>query len=109
MLVNLKSLRKEINISQQRLGDAVNISQQSINQYENSDVEPDISALSRLADFFDTSVDYIVGRTDIRRRIEATREFDLNEREAALISRYRTLNEPEKSCVETVVGTLADR
>ena len=100
MLINLKALRKEADISQQRLGEAVNISQQSINQYENQDVEPDIANLTKLADYFNTSIDYLVGRTDIRRKIEKTEAFDLNDREAEVIERYRTLSEKEKACIE---------
>lgn len=109
MLTNLKVLRKEADISQQRLGDAVNISQQSINQYENRDVEPDIANLKKLADYFDTSIDYIVGRTDIRRRIEKVEAYELNEREAAVVERYRTLTEKEKQCVDLMIQTLAER
>ena len=109
MLVNLKSLRKEANISQQRLGDAVNISQQSINQYENQDVEPDIANLAKLADYFDTSIDYLVGRTDIRRKIEKTEAFDLNDREAKMIEFYRTLSDKEKACIELMLQTLSEK
>jgi len=46
MLRNLKQLRQEYHISQQRLADAVEVSQQSINQYENHNIEPDIAVLS---------------------------------------------------------------
>ena len=106
MLPNLKTLRKEANISQQKLGDAVNISQQSINQYENQDVEPDIANLTKLADYFDTSIDYLVGRTDIRRKIEKTEEFDLNEQEATALRRYRSLSEKEKACIDLMLQTL---
>ena len=57
MLPNLKLLRKEYGISQQRLADVLGVSQQSINQYENHRVEPDIRVLSALADYFNTSID----------------------------------------------------
>ena len=109
MLTNLKVLRKEADISQQRLGDAVNISQQSINQYENRDVEPDIANLKKLADYCDTSIDYLVGRTDIRRRIEKVEEYELNEREANAIRQYRTLSEKEKQCIDMMLQTLSER
>ena len=57
MLPNLKLLRKEYGISQQRLADVLGVSQQSINQDENHRVEPDIRVLSALADYFNTSID----------------------------------------------------
>lgn len=59
---NLKKLRKEQNISQEKLGEAVFVSQQSIYKYEHGITEPRIETLVRLADYFDTSIDYLVGR-----------------------------------------------
>lgn len=108
MLENLRLLRTKLNISQAKLGDAVGLTQQSINQYENHSVEPDIGTLIRLADFFGTSVDFLVGHTDIRRPVENTQPYDLNAREGMLITRYRLLTESQKSCVDTVAETLLD-
>lgn len=109
MLPNLKLLRAERGVSQQRLADALGISQQSINQYENHKVEPDIRVLSALADYFDTSIDYLVGRTDIRRRIEPTEPFALNRDEAALVCAFRSLTDRERGCVRTLLETLRER
>ena len=106
MLQNLKLLRQEYHISQQRLADAIEVSQQSINQYENHNIEPDIAVLSRIADYFDTSIDYIVGHTDIRRRIEYTEAFHLNTSEAEIMTQYRALNDKEKACIKMMVQTL---
>lgn len=61
MIANLKELRMKYNISQQRLGEIIGVSQQSINKYENHNVEPDIKTLMLMADFFNTSIDYLVG------------------------------------------------
>ena len=108
MLQNLRALRLACNISQAKLGEAVGMSQQSINQYENHEVEPDIGTLIRLADFFGTSVDFLVGHTDIRRPVEETQPHDLNARETALIARFRLLYDRQKACVETVTQTLLD-
>ena len=106
MLPNLKILRQERGISQQRLADAIGVSQQSINQYENHSVEPDISILSRLADHFNTSIDFIVGHTDIRRRIEHTDVFHLNQFETEVITRFRSLDEEEKRCIDMTIRTF---
>ena len=108
MLPNLKILRHEYGISQQRLADAIGVSQQSINQYENHSVEPDISVLGRLADYFNTSIDFVVGRTDIRRPIEQTEAFHLNKDEADIITKYRALKISEKNCITIMVDTLLD-
>ena len=109
MLPNLKILRQERGISQQRLADAIGVSQQSINQYENHSVEPDISVLTRLADHFNTSIDFIVGRTDIRRPIEHTEAFHLNRDESDVITQYRALKGSEKQCIALMIKTLLDK
>ena len=68
MLPNLKLLRKEYGISQQVLADMMGVSQQSINQYENHSIEPDIALLTQMADYFNTSIDYIVDSPPDRAR-----------------------------------------
>ena len=50
MLPNLKLLRKEYHISQQALADAIQVSQPSINKYENHNIEPEIAVLKRMAE-----------------------------------------------------------
>ena len=61
---NLRKMREERNLSQQALGEYFCISQQSIHKYENGYAEPDIEMLIEFADFFHTSVDYLIGHTD---------------------------------------------
>ncbi len=109
MLPNLKLLRKEYGISQQRLAEGIGVSQQSINQYENHAVEPDLAVLARIADYFNTSIDFVVGHTDVRRRIERTEEYHLSQEEQHFIIRYRSLKAHEKACVSTVLDTLLTR
>lgn len=109
MLPNLKLLRKEYGISQQRLADEIGISQPSINKYENHDIEPEIEILIRLADYFNTSVDYIIGHTDVRRKIEHLEEYALNKTEADLITCFRSLNDDERQCISLTVHTFMKR
>lgn len=63
-MINLKKLRLERNLSQQKLANNFGITQQAIFNYENGISEPDIYMLKQFADFFHTSVDYIIGYTD---------------------------------------------
>ena len=109
MLPNLKLLRRESGISQQKLADSIGMSQQSINQYENHDTEPDILTLCKLADFFETSVDYLIGHTDIRSHIEPTSAYHLNADEGAIIDKYRALTLKERACVAQVIDTLLEK
>ena len=107
MLSNLKKLRENTSISQKTLAEAIGVSQQSVNKYENHNIEPDIETLIRIADFFDTSVDYLIGHTSVRRKIEEVHMFELNDRESLLIEQYRTLTHRQKSCVDVIIDSYA--
>ena len=109
MLSNLKRLRKEYGISQQRLADAINVSQPSINKYENHNIEPEIEILKRMADYFNTSIDYIVGHTTVRRKIEYVEPYQLNAFEADMITRFRSLTDDEKQCIDLTIRTFLKR
>lgn len=109
MLPNLKKLRQEYGISQQGLANAIGVSQPSINKYENHNIEPDIEVLIRIADFFNTSVDYVVGHTEIRRKIEHMEVFYLNDAETEAVIRYRSLTPDQQACVNQVIRTLLDK
>ena len=109
MLPNLKRLRQETGVSQQRLADAIWVSQPSINKYENQNNEPDIDVLKRMADFFDTSIDFIVGRTDVRRRIESTQPCHLNDIEMQMIENFRALTDAQRRCIEMTIQTFLEK
>ena len=108
MLRNLKSLREAACVSQRQLAEAIGVSQQSINKYENHNIEPDIATLIRIADFFQTSVDYLIGHTDIRRKIEPVHNYELNKEEVQIINGYRGLSHKQKSCVVTVIASYSN-
>ena len=106
MLKNLKVLRNEFGVSQKKLADAVGMTQSSINDYENRSVEPDITTLKRMADFFETSVDYIVGHTHIRHKIEEVSEYSLNEHESALVDGYRALPASSRRVIDDLIADM---
>ncbi|MBQ7779814.1 MAG: helix-turn-helix transcriptional regulator [Clostridia bacterium] len=106
MLHNLRFLRTRAGLSQQQLADVINVSQQSINKYENHDVEPNIETLCAIADYFNVSVDFLVGRTDVERKNEPTEFCQLNSAEKALIDKIRTLSPSDRELVSAVIRRL---
>ena len=100
MLQNLKHLRKEAGISQQKLADAIRVSQPSINKYENHNIEPDIQILIRMAEYFNTTVDYLVGRTQER---EPSAASPMSESERKLLSKYRRLSKEQQRVVDLLL------
>ena len=100
MVKNLKKLRTEKGISQQTLADSIGISQQSINKYENHKIEPEILTLIAIADYFDTTVDYLIGRTDENGKRLLQTYSDV------FIEKYTLLSDNEKECVNALADTF---
>lgn len=65
MVFRLKELRKQRKISQLKLALDLNMNQNSISRYENGEREADYATLIRFADYFDVSLDYLLGRSNI--------------------------------------------
>ena len=70
MLKNLKALRQERGLSQQKLAELIGVSQQAVYKYEKLSVEPDIATLIKLSELFGVSIDFLVGNTTERRKNE---------------------------------------
>ena len=61
---SLKRLRVGNNLKQSELGSALVLSKQAISDMENGKRTTTLENLVALADFFDVSIDYLVGRSD---------------------------------------------
>lgn len=62
----LKELRLEKEINQSELGEIIGISPSTVGMYERDKRFPDKDILGKIADFFEVSTDYLLGRTDER-------------------------------------------
>ncbi len=65
--MRLKELREDKDITQKSIAEFLHIKQNTYSQYENGDRCIPINALIALAEYYNTSVDYILGLTDERR------------------------------------------
>lgn len=72
--IRLAELRKQKKISQYALARLTNLSRGQIANYEQGIRQPDFKTLVILADFFEISLDYLLGRTDIK--YEAIQTFN---------------------------------
>ena len=64
--MRLKELRKERNITQLKLAMDLNMCQNTISRYENEVREASYKELILLADYFNVSIDYLLGRSNTR-------------------------------------------
>ncbi|EGF12364.1 XRE family transcriptional regulator [Streptococcus sanguinis SK330] len=71
----LKKLRKAAGMSQKNLALKLNTSQQNINYWENGQRNPKREKLIETADFFDVSVDYLLGNTDEKKPVLETAQI----------------------------------
>ncbi len=67
--MRLKDLREDRDIKQKELAELLNIKQNTYSQYENGKREIPVEMLWKLADFYEVSIDYLIGRTDNSTRI----------------------------------------
>ena len=59
-----RQLRKEAGLTQTRLAAQLGMTQRKLSYLESGQSEPDLETLWRLADRFDVSVDYLLGRAE---------------------------------------------
>jgi len=62
----IKDLREDSDTKQETLAKILNVKQTTYSKYELGKINIPVEALIKLADFYNTSIDYIVGRTDCR-------------------------------------------
>lgn len=108
----LHMLRQQNKKTQADMASLLGITRQAYGYYEKGDREPDTESLSKLADYFEVSVDYLLGRTDNPEMHETNMSFfggpekytpdEIEEMEAAL-KRYRAM---KKKAAEVAEKTL---
>ncbi|UNC19614.1 helix-turn-helix transcriptional regulator [Latilactobacillus sakei] len=69
---NIRKLRLEQNVSQAELAEVLKISRQAISNYEKGLREPKLETWKKLADYFDVSVGYLQGLSDIKNPFKQT-------------------------------------
>lgn len=62
----LRDLRVEKNMTQEDLSKKLNVSRATVGRYETNERFPDKDILKKIADIFDVSLDFLLGRTDNR-------------------------------------------
>ena len=65
MYKRIRDLREDHDLKQQDMAAILNITQSTYSRYESGLYDPPTDILIKLADFYHTSIDYILERTDI--------------------------------------------
>ena len=59
---NVRAMRENSRLTQQQLADRLSVTQRKVSYWESGKIEPDLESLWKLADFFDVTIDELVGR-----------------------------------------------
>lgn len=100
----IAAIRKEKKLSQEKLGELVNMSQRSVAAWEGGERTPSFPVLLELAEKLDVSVDYLLGRTDERKIKEPVISDD--ELRSATYERIRSLPEPVLARVLDLIDAI---
>lgn len=66
----LKILREELGLKQEELAQKLSVSPSSIGMYETNKREPNSEIIIKIANFFNVTIDYLLGKSDIRNNNE---------------------------------------
>lgn len=105
----IKELREEKGLTKALLSHQIHVSRSSMSEYEKGVTQPSMSVLLQMADFFDVSLDYLMGRTTIRSTFQKL-ESQLETRSGMVpVDVVFTLNSDEKEAVGLLLRLFAKR
>lgn len=98
----IKYLREKSNISQIEFAKKIGVSNAVLSRYESGDRKPDYDTLNLIADYFDVSVDYLLGRTDTPEPLndKEEAEFQAFANNPELNTFYKELPQSDEEAVE---------
>jgi len=111
-MLRLRELREENGYTQAYMATNLQISRQVYANYENEINQPSIEMLEKLANFFQCSVDYIIGRSDDFGNVaikEKSPSSFLKPEEQELLNNFRSLPKTEQTQASEYVQYLADK
>lgn len=107
-MTNLRELRKAKNLTLMKIADELNLPFETYRSYEIGRRQADYDTLIILSDYFNVSIDYLLGHN-----LENTNESaaapiggDLTAEEVELLKKYRELNAPGKKLINQTLETL---
>lgn len=105
----LKELRKEKDVTQKDVADYLGVVRGSYAHYEIERRQPDYDTLIKIANYFNVSVDYLIGRTRIKEYGSLTnlQEFATLD-EKRLLREFRSLSAANKKVVVALIKQLIE-
>lgn len=103
----LAELRQDTNLTQKELADKLFVSKGTISNYENGIHYPDIEKLISLAELFDVTTDYLLGRSHSALPVDTLDEVILDEKTAGqLVAEIRNLSPERKHALSVILRDM---
>ncbi len=103
---NIKKLRTQKNILQTKLALDLNLTQEAISSYETERVTPSADILIKLADYFNTNIDYLLCRTSYDLPVADIKPNNINEQQFKLLTKINKLSEIDIAKIEGYIDGL---
>lgn len=103
---NIKQLRTKKNILQTKLALDLNLTQEAISSYETERVTPSADILIKLADYFNTNIDYILCRTTYDLPIKDLKPNNITDLQFQLLTKINKLSKIDQAKVEAYIDGL---
>ena len=109
--IKVKELRLENNLTQRELSQKIHIAQNTLSQIENNIANPSYEVLNLIADFFQCSTDYLLGREDDfgNITIKTEKPADLSDDGRKIVKQYRSLHAGYKALIENQIKFLVEQ
>lgn len=104
----IRELRHEKRITQLQLSIILGVTQETISAYEHNRHLPSLTALIKMSEIFDASMDYIVGLSDVRHIIAQSNNPVDNVQKTTLLNYYRKLGSKNKEKLIAYAQGLSD-
>ncbi len=107
----IKDLRIQSDLTQQEVADKLNVTKQTVSQYERGLRRPDMESLEAISDVFNVSVDYVLGKSDVTIQIVNEKDLEIlrNKQLRRLLAYYERLNSAGIKKVEEYVEDLSPK
>jgi transcriptional regulator with XRE-family HTH domain len=92
----IKELRKIKRINQEDLCNILNVTRQNISRYENGIIPLTESTILLLADYFNVTTDYLLGRSDEIDKVQS------------LLTSYQKLNESDRKLIDDMISRMLE-
>lgn len=98
----IRDLRKQAHLSQTELGKKVSVSQQTVTAWENNKAEPSSSSVAQLADIFNVTTDYLLGRPN--KQETKKDDVELSDDDVIMTWRGKPLSDEDRELIRRIMN-----